>query len=353
MVNVDGRPAAHLGRRVHPRGTLVGGRTREHRNVSHGCTNVSAAAADWLMGVTQVGDLVTVKGTEVRLQPGNGWTAWNVSWDEFVKGSALPGAARAASPRRSPRRTRARWPAGRPRRRPRSAAADAPAERSADRAGPPRRRTGPADAGRPGLAPRRRPGPGRSAQRYAGHPGAGQAAQPELVAVLAYPGDHRVARRPGRAASAAPAVAVDQRDQPVAASAAAAPRRAAARPDWRSRGCGSSRSAIGTRGLGSAIQYVPSPTGAMLSGIRGQVGQRHRRRRRRARRRSSRWVAVSTSISADSSGVSAIPLGKYSPSATTSVRPAAPGGRPAPARWAGAPAGPASSARPGTGRSCR
>ncbi|MCG5469273.1 Ig-like domain-containing protein [Micromonospora sp. LAH09] len=61
-----------------------------HRNVSHGCTNVSAAAADWLMGVTQVGDLVTFTGTEVRLQPGNGWTAWNTSWEQFVQGSALP-----------------------------------------------------------------------------------------------------------------------------------------------------------------------------------------------------------------------------------------------------------------------
>ncbi|WP_406045448.1 Ig-like domain-containing protein [Micromonospora sp. NBC_00898] len=59
-------------------------------NVSHGCANVSATAADWLMGITKVGDLVTVKGTEVQLQAGNGWTAWNVSWDEFVKGSALP-----------------------------------------------------------------------------------------------------------------------------------------------------------------------------------------------------------------------------------------------------------------------
>ncbi|MFU8874058.1 Ig-like domain-containing protein [Micromonospora sp. SL4-19] len=59
-------------------------------NVSHGCTNLSAAAADWLMGITQVGDLVTVKGTEVTLDAGNGWTAWNVSWDEFAKGSALP-----------------------------------------------------------------------------------------------------------------------------------------------------------------------------------------------------------------------------------------------------------------------
>ncbi|WP_346116259.1 L,D-transpeptidase [Micromonospora coerulea] len=59
-------------------------------NVSHGCTNVSADAAHWLMGVTQVGDLVTVKGTEVKLDQGNGWTAWNVSWDDFAKGSALP-----------------------------------------------------------------------------------------------------------------------------------------------------------------------------------------------------------------------------------------------------------------------
>ncbi|MEU5790218.1 Ig-like domain-containing protein [Micromonospora purpureochromogenes] len=59
-------------------------------NVSHGCTNVSVTAADWLMGITKVGDLVTIKGTEVQLDQGNGWTAWNVSWDEFAKGSALP-----------------------------------------------------------------------------------------------------------------------------------------------------------------------------------------------------------------------------------------------------------------------
>jgi lipoprotein-anchoring transpeptidase ErfK/SrfK len=60
------------------------------RNVSHGCTNVSSANADWLMKTTRIGDLVTIKGTEVQLEQGNGWTAWNVSWDEFIKGSALP-----------------------------------------------------------------------------------------------------------------------------------------------------------------------------------------------------------------------------------------------------------------------
>ncbi|WP_091658254.1 L,D-transpeptidase [Micromonospora auratinigra] len=59
-------------------------------NTSHGCTNVSAEAAHWLMGITKVGDLVTVKGTEVELDQGNGFTAWNVSWDQFAKGSALP-----------------------------------------------------------------------------------------------------------------------------------------------------------------------------------------------------------------------------------------------------------------------
>ncbi|MEU8261812.1 Ig-like domain-containing protein [Micromonospora sp. NPDC048999] len=59
-------------------------------NTSHGCTNVSSTDAHWLMSVTQVGDLVTVRGTEVKLDQGNGFTAWNVSWDDFAKGSALP-----------------------------------------------------------------------------------------------------------------------------------------------------------------------------------------------------------------------------------------------------------------------
>lgn len=60
------------------------------RNVSHGCINLSPANAKWLFGRTKVGDPVTVSGTEVQLENGNGWTAWNMSWAEFVKGSALP-----------------------------------------------------------------------------------------------------------------------------------------------------------------------------------------------------------------------------------------------------------------------
>jgi lipoprotein-anchoring transpeptidase ErfK/SrfK len=60
------------------------------RNVSHGCTNMSTENAKWLFGLTHVGDPYTVKGTGVPLTWGDGWTDWNVSWDEYLKGSALP-----------------------------------------------------------------------------------------------------------------------------------------------------------------------------------------------------------------------------------------------------------------------
>lgn len=60
------------------------------RNVSHGCTNMSTENAEWLFELTHVGDPYLVKGTGVPLNWGDGWTDWNVSWDEYVKGSALP-----------------------------------------------------------------------------------------------------------------------------------------------------------------------------------------------------------------------------------------------------------------------
>ncbi|SCL19768.1 L,D-transpeptidase [Micromonospora inyonensis] len=59
-------------------------------NVSHGCVNVSMADGAWLFNQTRIGDPVTVRGTERKLQNGNGWTDWNMSWQEYVKGSALP-----------------------------------------------------------------------------------------------------------------------------------------------------------------------------------------------------------------------------------------------------------------------
>ena len=76
------------GQYVHSAPWSVGSQGR--RNVSHGCVNVSPSNARWLFEKTLVGDPITVSGTEDKLDYGNGWTPWDLSWDEFKKGSALP-----------------------------------------------------------------------------------------------------------------------------------------------------------------------------------------------------------------------------------------------------------------------
>ncbi len=58
-------------------------------NVSHGCVNVSAKMAAWLFSRTMMGDPITVTGTEEKLKNGNGWTDWNMSWEQYKKGSYL------------------------------------------------------------------------------------------------------------------------------------------------------------------------------------------------------------------------------------------------------------------------
>ena len=65
-------------------------RAQGRRNVSHGCVNLSPSNARWLFGKTLIGDPVTVQGTEDKLDYGNGWTPWDLSWDQFKRGSALP-----------------------------------------------------------------------------------------------------------------------------------------------------------------------------------------------------------------------------------------------------------------------
>jgi lipoprotein-anchoring transpeptidase ErfK/SrfK len=60
------------------------------RNVSHGCVNMSDANAEWIFNSVKVGDPVIVKGTEVTLAWGNGFTDWDRPWEEYVKGSAIP-----------------------------------------------------------------------------------------------------------------------------------------------------------------------------------------------------------------------------------------------------------------------
>ena len=76
------------GQFIHAAGWSVG--DQGHRNVSHGCVNLSPSNAQWLFGKTLIGDPITVRGTGDKLVQANGWTAWDLSWKDFVKGSALP-----------------------------------------------------------------------------------------------------------------------------------------------------------------------------------------------------------------------------------------------------------------------
>ncbi|MEV0275592.1 Ig-like domain-containing protein [Streptomyces sp. NPDC050610] len=66
-------------------------------NTSHGCVglqdaqggNDSSTSGSWFFSNSIVGDVVTVKGSDDKLvQPDNGLNGWNMSWDNWVAGSA-------------------------------------------------------------------------------------------------------------------------------------------------------------------------------------------------------------------------------------------------------------------------
>jgi lipoprotein-anchoring transpeptidase ErfK/SrfK len=69
-----------------------------HTNVSHGCINLAPTNAKWIYEHGQVGDPVAITGTPIHAAQGNGWTMWDMSWADFVKGSALGFAAAATVP---------------------------------------------------------------------------------------------------------------------------------------------------------------------------------------------------------------------------------------------------------------
>jgi lipoprotein-anchoring transpeptidase ErfK/SrfK len=58
-------------------------------NVSHGCTGLSTDNARWLYSQMKKGDPVEYVNSPRELEQGNGWTDWNVPWDEWVAKSAL------------------------------------------------------------------------------------------------------------------------------------------------------------------------------------------------------------------------------------------------------------------------
>ncbi|MEU8582392.1 L,D-transpeptidase [Streptomyces abikoensis] len=61
-------------------------------NVSHGCIGMSTADAKWLYELTLKGDVVQVTGS-TRPKPmdlfGNGYGDWNLTWEQWLEGSAL------------------------------------------------------------------------------------------------------------------------------------------------------------------------------------------------------------------------------------------------------------------------
>lgn len=59
------------------------------RNVSHGCINASTANAKWFYKFTQPGDIIKVTGTPRDVEWGNGWTDWEMSFDDYLDGSAI------------------------------------------------------------------------------------------------------------------------------------------------------------------------------------------------------------------------------------------------------------------------
>jgi lipoprotein-anchoring transpeptidase ErfK/SrfK len=58
-----------------------------HANVSHGCTGLSLANAKWLYEHSKVGDVVKYVNGKRQPEWGNGWTAWNKTFEQWRTGA--------------------------------------------------------------------------------------------------------------------------------------------------------------------------------------------------------------------------------------------------------------------------
>jgi len=71
---------------VHAAPWSVGSQGRA--NVSHGCTGMSTSNARWLFNESKVGDVVVYKNGSRKLEDGNGYTGWNMSFDRWSSSDA-------------------------------------------------------------------------------------------------------------------------------------------------------------------------------------------------------------------------------------------------------------------------
>jgi lipoprotein-anchoring transpeptidase ErfK/SrfK len=58
-------------------------------NGSHGCINVTDEMGEWIYNFVRWGDPVVVKNTGLGLPQGDGFTTWDLTWDEHLAGSYL------------------------------------------------------------------------------------------------------------------------------------------------------------------------------------------------------------------------------------------------------------------------
>ena len=59
-------------------------------NVSHGCTGMSTSNAEWLYGISGLGDVYEFVGNDKQMGTGdNGITVWNVPWYEWLEDSRI------------------------------------------------------------------------------------------------------------------------------------------------------------------------------------------------------------------------------------------------------------------------
>ncbi|MEU6383046.1 Ig-like domain-containing protein [Streptomyces bauhiniae] len=85
------------GEYVHAAPWSVG--SQGYANVSHGCTGMSTANAEWFFDHVRAGDVVKVvnSGGHAMEDFGNGFGDWNLDWKKWGAGSALSGAAQNGS----------------------------------------------------------------------------------------------------------------------------------------------------------------------------------------------------------------------------------------------------------------
>jgi lipoprotein-anchoring transpeptidase ErfK/SrfK len=80
----------YSGEFIHAAPWSVGSQGRA--NVSHGCTGISTANAEWLYHLTRVGDVVDEYGSDRPMEVANGYGDWNMSFQDYKAGSALASA---------------------------------------------------------------------------------------------------------------------------------------------------------------------------------------------------------------------------------------------------------------------